>query len=62
MIPVSIPMKRPFGISGGYIKTLDHIIIKLHTSNGLVGYGEGIPLPAYSEETQEAIYFAIKNF
>jgi muconate/chloromuconate cycloisomerase len=62
IIPVSIPMKKPFGISGGFIKNLDHIIVKLHTSNGLIGYGEGIPLPAYSEETQEEVYFAIKNF
>jgi muconate/chloromuconate cycloisomerase len=62
IIPVSIPMKKPFSISGGIIKTADHVIVKLHTSNGLIGYGEGIPLPAYSEETQETVYYAIKNF
>jgi L-alanine-DL-glutamate epimerase-like enolase superfamily enzyme len=55
-------MKRPFGIAGGIIETLDHAVVKLHASTGSVGYGEGIPLPAYSEETQEEICLAIKSF
>jgi o-succinylbenzoate synthase len=54
-------MKKSFKIAGGTIETLDHVIVKVTSSNGSTGYGEGIPLPAYSDETQDGVYFALKR-
>jgi L-alanine-DL-glutamate epimerase-like enolase superfamily enzyme len=53
VLPVSLPLKHPYVISRGPIKTLDHVITKIHTNEGIVGVGEASPLPEYSDETRK---------
>jgi len=62
VLPVSLPLKHLYVISGGPIKTLDHVITKIHTNEGIVGVGEASPLPEYSDETQEGIIIALRKF
>jgi muconate/chloromuconate cycloisomerase len=62
LFPVSLPLKHPYSISGGPVKTLDHLVVKIHTTEGIVGLGEASPLPQYSDETQEGIIIALRKY
>ena len=62
VLPVSLPLKHPYSISGGPVRTLDHVIIKIHTLDGIIGLGEASPLPEYSDETQEGIMIALRKY
>lgn len=61
-IPVSIPLKEPYVISLGPISTLDHVVTKVYTDDGIVGFGEAAPLPIYSDETQEGIKIIVDKY
>jgi len=61
-IPVSIPLKTDFGISGGVQTMAEHVIVKLHTDEGIVGLGEAATSPQYGEETPESVYYTIKCY
>jgi muconate/chloromuconate cycloisomerase len=61
-IPVSVPLKKPFIISTGEMRTLDHVIVKVYTDEGIVGVGEAAPVPFFSEESQEDVKVAIDRY
>lgn len=61
-IPVSVPLNKPFIISTGEMRTLDHVIVKVHTDEGVVGVGESAPVPIFSEESQEDVKTAIDKY
>ncbi|MEM3704121.1 MAG: enolase C-terminal domain-like protein, partial [Candidatus Bathyarchaeia archaeon] len=61
-IPISVPLKKPFVISTGEMRTLDHVIVKVHTDAGIVGVGESAPVPIFSEESQEDVKAAIDKY
>jgi O-succinylbenzoate synthase len=50
---VAVPLRRPFRISGGTLRTRRSLIVELTDRTGAVGYGESAPFeaPFYSEET-----------
>lgn len=59
---VEIPYKKPFVISGGPSVVGDHVLTRVTTDEGIVGYGEGAPMVSYSDETQKDLLFAITDF
>jgi len=61
-IPVDIPYRKTFRISGGGVDVCQNVLVKVVTDDGLAGYGEASPLPAYSEETQGTVIHAIRDF
>jgi O-succinylbenzoate synthase len=50
---VAVPLRDPFRISGGTLRTRRSLIVELADRAGAVGYGESAPFeaPFYSEET-----------
>jgi L-alanine-DL-glutamate epimerase-like enolase superfamily enzyme len=48
-------MKKAFGISGGAQAHASNVLVTLTTSDGIVGYGEGAPFPAFNGETQRDV-------
>lgn len=57
----NIPMK-PFAISLGTLYEAKNILVKIHTNNGLTGWGEGSPFPFIVGETQATAIALAKDF
>ncbi len=54
---IELPLKIPFQISGGILRTRRSLVVELH-SGGAVGYGESAPFeqPFYSSETIGSVW------
>ncbi len=48
-----IPLVVPFRIAIGVMKSAADLLVRIHTSQGLVGIGEACPFPPITGETQE---------
>ncbi|MDO5697610.1 MAG: enolase C-terminal domain-like protein [Dermatophilus congolensis] len=54
-IPFSIPYVKPLKFASGEVRDAAHILIKLTTTSGIVGYAEAPPRPYTYGETQASI-------
>ncbi len=53
IIPLEVPYHAPTSISVGTISSARNVLVKIHTEEGVTGFGEVSPfIPAYSGETQ----------
>jgi L-alanine-DL-glutamate epimerase-like enolase superfamily enzyme len=52
--PLDAPMTEPFEIAGGSSSRLRNVLVRLRLADGTVGFGEGAPLEAFNDDTQEA--------
>jgi L-Ala-D/L-Glu epimerase len=59
---VSLPFERPFTIALGVMKSAEHIIIRIHDSDGLVGVGEGVPARFVTGEAPETAFTAAQLY
>lgn len=50
---LDIPLRAPFGISRGGQSTAANVLVRVELSDGILGYGEAAPFPAYNGETQD---------
>jgi len=57
-----IPYKKPFIINGGPSSVGDHVLTRVHTDEGTIGYGEGAPMVSYSDETQKDILNGVLDY
>ncbi len=57
-----IPYKKPFVINGGPSYVGDHVLTRITTDDGIVGYGEGAPMVSYSDETQKDILNGVLDY
>jgi len=62
-IPFKIPYLTPlkWGLAG-YLEAAEHILVKIHTDEGIVGMAEATPRPTIYGESQASILWAIKNW
>lgn len=60
-IEISVPYAIDFNIAGGGMPTADHVLVRVHTDEGVTGIGEASPLPFFSSESQETVSAVIKN-
>jgi len=58
---LDVPMKKPFGISGGAQVEARNVLVTITLEDGTVGYGEGAPFPAFNGETQEVVLAACEK-
>jgi len=58
---VEIPYVKPWVISGGPMSVAANVLVQIVTDDGIVGLGEGSPVPAYGDETQGTILPAIQD-
>jgi len=62
-IPFRIPYKTPlkWGLAG-YLEAAEHVLVRVHTDEGIVGAAEATPRPTIYGESQESILHAIREW
>ena len=50
---LDVPLKKPFGISGGSQAVAANVLVEVVLDGGVRGWGEAAPFPAFNGETQE---------
>lgn len=58
-IPFAIPYAKPLKFASGEVHTADHVLVRVHTDEGLTGTAEAPPRPYTYGETQESIIAVI---
>lgn len=63
VIPFNIPYFKPlkWGVAG-YLEAAEHVLVRIHTDQGLVGIAEATPRPTIYGESQKSIHFAISQW
>ena len=61
-VPFSIPTRRPFAFSGGAVRSADHVLVRVHTDEGLVGQAEAVPRAVMSGETQATVVAVVDQW
>lgn len=54
-IPFSIPYRKPLHFASGAVTAAEHVLVRVHTDDGLVGTAEAPPRPFTYGETQASI-------
>ncbi|WP_368408866.1 dipeptide epimerase [Halorussus limi] len=52
--PLTLALEAPFEIALGTRREARNVLVEVETEDGVVGYGEGSPLPPVTGETQDA--------
>ncbi|MDX3228327.1 mandelate racemase/muconate lactonizing enzyme family protein [Streptomyces sp. ME19-01-6] len=60
-IPFAIPYAKPLKFASGEVHTADHVLVRVHTDEGLTGTAEAPPRPYTYGETQESIVAVIER-
>jgi L-alanine-DL-glutamate epimerase-like enolase superfamily enzyme len=58
-IPFSVPLKTPIVFAHGSVSSADHVLIRIHTDEGIVGQSEAPAHPFTYGESQESIMKAV---
>ncbi|HEY1135370.1 MAG TPA: enolase C-terminal domain-like protein [Nocardioides sp.] len=54
-IPYAIPYRKPLAFASGAVATADHVLVRVHTDDGIVGHADAPPRPFTYGETQASI-------
>ncbi|HJQ48491.1 MAG TPA: enolase C-terminal domain-like protein [Amycolatopsis sp.] len=54
-IPFAIPYRKPLRFASGEVHTAEHVLVRVHTDDGIVGVAEAPPRPFTYGETQAGI-------
>jgi len=60
-IPFAIPYRKPLRFASGEVTTAEHVLIRVHTDDGLVGTAEAPPRPFTYGETQASIVAVVRE-
>ncbi|HKP42216.1 mandelate racemase/muconate lactonizing enzyme family protein [Mycobacterium sp.] len=60
-IPFAIPYVKPLKFASGEVHTADHVLVRVHTDEGVVGAAEAPPRPFTYGETQAGIIAVIEQ-
>jgi L-alanine-DL-glutamate epimerase-like enolase superfamily enzyme len=58
-VPFSIPYRKPLRFASGEVLAAEHVLVRVHTDDGLVGVAEAPPRPFTYGETQASIIAVI---
>ncbi|MET9565172.1 mandelate racemase/muconate lactonizing enzyme family protein [Streptomyces tauricus] len=58
-VPFAIPYVKPLRFASGEVRTADHVLVRVHTDEGLTGTAEAPPRPFTYGETRESIVAVI---
>jgi o-succinylbenzoate synthase len=61
---VALPLVRPFRTSFGTETSKECVLVRVETSDGTVGWGEGVtgPEPGFSEEWNDGLWLVVRDF
>lgn len=60
-VPFSIPYSKPLRFASGEVHSADHVLVRVHTDEGIVGVAEAPPRPFTYGETQDGILAVIRQ-
>lgn len=60
-IPFAIPYRKPLRFASGSVEAAEHVLVRVHTDEGLVGEAEAPPRPFTYGETQASITTAVRD-
>lgn len=60
-IPFAIPYVKPLKFASGEVHTAEHVLVRVHTDDGIVGVAEAPPRPFTYGETQTGIVAVIEQ-
>ncbi|RBY83849.1 enolase [Geodermatophilus sp. TF02-6] len=60
-IPFAIPYAKPLRFASGEVHVADHVLVRVHTDDGVVGVAEAPPRPYTYGETQESIVAVVEK-
>ena len=60
-VPYRIPMKKPLKFASGAVHHIEHVLLRLHTDDGLVGTADIPPRPYTYGETVESVIAVINT-
>lgn len=60
-IPYSIPYSRPLAFASGYVSDAEHVLIRIHTDQGVTGVADLPPRPYTYGETQQSAIAVIEQ-
>lgn len=60
-IPFAIPYRKPLRCASGEVHTAAHVLVRVHTDDGVVGVAEAPPRPFTYGETQDGIIAVIEQ-
>jgi L-alanine-DL-glutamate epimerase-like enolase superfamily enzyme len=62
-IPIGIPLKRPLRWgAAGRIERLEHVLVRIRTRDGIVGWGEAAPRPMIYGESLSSVMHALTQW
>jgi L-alanine-DL-glutamate epimerase-like enolase superfamily enzyme len=60
-IPYAIPYNHPLRFASGEVHTADHVLIRVHTDEGVIGTADAPPRPYTYGETQKSIVAIVQE-
>jgi L-alanine-DL-glutamate epimerase-like enolase superfamily enzyme len=60
-IPFAIPYRKPLRFASGEVHSADHVLVRVHSDDGVVGVAEAPPRPYTYGETQASIVAVIEQ-
>lgn len=60
-IPFAIPYRKPLKFASGEVHVAEHVLVRIHTDDGLIGTAEAPPRPYTYGETQQSIIAVIER-
>ncbi|WP_020660570.1 mandelate racemase/muconate lactonizing enzyme family protein [Amycolatopsis benzoatilytica] len=60
-IPFAIPYRKPLRFASGEVRTAEHVLVRVHTDDGVVGVAEAPPRPFTYGETQAGIVAVLET-
>ena len=60
-IPFAIPYRKPLRFASGEVTRAEHVLVRVHTDDGLTGVAEAPPRPYTYGETQASILAVIRT-
>jgi L-alanine-DL-glutamate epimerase-like enolase superfamily enzyme len=60
-IPYAIPYRKPLRFASGEVSVAEHVLVRVHTDEGVVGVADAPPRPFTYGETQASIVAAVRD-
>ena len=61
-IPFNLPLKHPVRFAGGRLAVSEHVLVQVHTNEGLVGTAEAPSRPFFYGESQASMVEAVRKW
>lgn len=60
-VPFAIPYRKPLRFASGEVRVAEHVLVRVHTDDGIVGVAEAPPRPFTYGETQAGVTAVIEQ-